>query len=160
MGYAGRFALLETMPLNEELQRLIIQGKSALDIKLCAMHEFDMITLRRCAVLNAIRGNTSIEEVLRVTNADEARSLARRRIAAISRSMGSGPSFPSTTNRMPSASAKSRPIPAFWEPCPGNTNAARGRELACISHRFLIRFGIHLSCIDLQLRFRLGAYPT
>jgi type IV pilus assembly protein PilB len=74
-GYAGRFALLETMPLNEELQRLIIQGKSALDIKLCAMNEFDMITLRRCAVLNAIRGNTSIEEVLRVTMPDEARSL-------------------------------------------------------------------------------------
>ena len=63
------------MPLNEELQRLIIQGKSALDIKLCAMHEFDMITLRRCAVLNAIRGHTSIEEVLRVTIADETRSL-------------------------------------------------------------------------------------
>jgi len=73
-GYAGRFALLETMPLNEELQRLIIQGKSALDIKLCAMHEFDMITLRRCAVLNSIRGHTSIEEVLRVTMPDEVRS--------------------------------------------------------------------------------------
>ena len=70
-GYAGRFALLETMPMNEDVKRMVIQGKSALDIKNHSILEEGMITLRRAAVLNAIRGVTSIEEVLRVTMPDE-----------------------------------------------------------------------------------------
>ena len=70
-GYSGRFALLETMPMNEDLKRLIIAGKSALELKTSAMRDHDMITLRRCAILNAMRGATSIEEVLRVTMPDE-----------------------------------------------------------------------------------------
>jgi type IV pilus assembly protein PilB len=65
-GYAGRFAILETLPMSEDIKRTIIEGGSALDIKHQALKE-GMITLRRCAILNAIRGNTSIEEVLRVT---------------------------------------------------------------------------------------------
>ncbi|MHC4939841.1 MAG: GspE/PulE family protein [Planctomycetota bacterium] len=70
-GYAGRFALLETMPMNEDIKRMVIQGKSALDIKNDSILEHGMITLRRAAVLNAMRGITSIEEVLRVTMPDE-----------------------------------------------------------------------------------------
>jgi type IV pilus assembly protein PilB len=70
-GYSGRFALLETMPLNEDIQRLVIQGKSALDLKNEAIRNHGMISLRRAGVLNAIRGVTSVEEVLRVTMPDE-----------------------------------------------------------------------------------------
>ena len=44
-------------------------GGSAIDIKIEALKQ-GMITLRRCAILNAIRGKTSIEEVLRVTLVD------------------------------------------------------------------------------------------
>ena len=69
-GTAGRFALLETMPMHEEIKRLIIEGRSALDIKNAAIRDHEMITLRRCALLNALRGKTSIEEVLRVTMPD------------------------------------------------------------------------------------------
>ncbi|MHC4859018.1 MAG: GspE/PulE family protein [Planctomycetota bacterium] len=65
-GYAGRFAILETLPMSEDTKRIIIEGGSALDIRHQALEE-GMITLRRCALLNAMRGNTSIEEVLRVT---------------------------------------------------------------------------------------------
>ena len=68
-GYKGRFALLETMPLSTEIQRIVIEGGSALDIRNKAIEQ-EMITLRRCAILNAIRGKTSLEEVLRVTIAD------------------------------------------------------------------------------------------
>ncbi len=68
-GYAGRFALLETMALTENLRRLIVNGESALEIKKAAIEE-GMITLRRCGLLNAMRGKTSLEEVLRVTLAD------------------------------------------------------------------------------------------
>jgi len=70
-GYSGRFALLETMPMNEDVKRMVIQGKSALDIKNHSIMHEGMITLRRAAVLNAMRGVTSIEEVLRVTMPDE-----------------------------------------------------------------------------------------
>jgi type IV pilus assembly protein PilB len=69
MGYKGRFALLETMPITPELQRVIIDGGSALDIRKVALEQ-GMITLRRCAVLNAMRGRASLEEVFGVTIAD------------------------------------------------------------------------------------------
>ena len=65
-GYKGRFALLETMPVSEDLRRLVVAGKSALDIKAAAVEE-GMITLRRCGLLNVLRGKTSLEEILRVT---------------------------------------------------------------------------------------------
>ncbi|MEM7164494.1 MAG: type IV-A pilus assembly ATPase PilB [Planctomycetota bacterium] len=68
-GFKGRFALLETMPLSEGLQRLIVNGASALEIKDAALQE-GMITLRRCGLLNVMRGKTSLEEVIRVTLAD------------------------------------------------------------------------------------------
>ena len=68
-GYKGRFALLETMPLTTEIQRVIIEGGSAMDIRNMSLEQ-NMITLRRCALLNASRGKTSLEEVLRVTVSD------------------------------------------------------------------------------------------
>jgi type IV pilus assembly protein PilB len=70
-GYSGRFALLETMPMNEDLKRMIIEGKSSHELKNAAIVEQGMITLRQCAIRNALRGITSIEEVLRVTMPDE-----------------------------------------------------------------------------------------
>jgi len=69
-GYRGRFALIETLPMSDELKELILAGKSAIEIKKQAIKE-EMITLRRCAILNALRGKTSLEEVLRVTMADD-----------------------------------------------------------------------------------------
>jgi type IV pilus assembly protein PilB len=68
-GYKGRFALLETMPITLPLQRIIISGGSAMDMRQKALEE-GMITLRRCALLNAMRGRTSLEEALRTTVAD------------------------------------------------------------------------------------------
>jgi len=65
-GYKGRFALLETMPFSESIKRMVIQGKSAQEIQEQAISE-GMITLRRAALLNAMRGKTSLEEVVRVT---------------------------------------------------------------------------------------------
>ncbi len=68
-GYRGRFALLETMPITEAIKRIIIDGGSVLDIKKKALEE-GMITLRRCGLLNALRGKTSLEEVVSVTMVD------------------------------------------------------------------------------------------
>ncbi len=68
-GYKGRFALLETMPFTETIKRMVVLGKSIQEIKKQAIAD-GMITLRQAALLNAMRGKTSLEEVARVTLAD------------------------------------------------------------------------------------------
>ncbi|HET6202093.1 MAG TPA: ATPase, T2SS/T4P/T4SS family [Planctomycetota bacterium] len=68
-GFRGRFALLETMPMTEELKRMVVEGRSTDEIKRKALEQ-GMLTLRRCAIQNALRGKTSVEEVLRVTMPD------------------------------------------------------------------------------------------
>jgi type IV pilus assembly protein PilB len=65
-GYKGRFAILETLTIKQKIKRIIVEGGSALDVEAAALEE-GMITLRRCAVLNAMRGKTSVEEVLTMT---------------------------------------------------------------------------------------------
>lgn len=66
-GYKGRFAILEALEMDEKIRRMIIEGKSHLDIKKYAEGERGMLTLRRCAILSAIRGRTSLQEVLNMT---------------------------------------------------------------------------------------------
>jgi type IV pilus assembly protein PilB len=65
-GYRGRFALIETMPLDDEIRRAVVEGAPALAIREIALQQ-GMVTLRRVGLLNALRGKTSLEEVLRVT---------------------------------------------------------------------------------------------
>ncbi|HOX05987.1 MAG TPA: ATPase, T2SS/T4P/T4SS family [Planctomycetota bacterium] len=69
-GYKGRFALLETMPLNEELRRVISTGANALEIKREAIKQ-QMLTLRQVGLANALRGKTSLEEVVAITMEDK-----------------------------------------------------------------------------------------
>jgi type IV pilus assembly protein PilB len=70
-GYKGRFAILETLPVTDAVKQVVLEGKSALDIKKTALKE-GMVTLRRSAILAALRGRTSVEEVMSVTMADDA----------------------------------------------------------------------------------------
>ena len=65
-GYKGRFAVLETMLFTETIKRLIVQSRPLQEITDAAIGE-GMVTLRRAALLNAMRGKTSLEEVVRVT---------------------------------------------------------------------------------------------
>ena len=65
-GYKGRFAILETLWLSESLKRMVVEGRNVHDLKAEA-ERLGMITLRRVGLLNAARGRTSLEEVLRVT---------------------------------------------------------------------------------------------
>ena len=65
-GYSGRFAILETLPMSDDVKRLIVEGQSALMIRNQGLKE-GMVSLRRAALLNAGRGKTSVQEVLRVT---------------------------------------------------------------------------------------------
>ncbi|HHN46307.1 MAG TPA: type IV-A pilus assembly ATPase PilB [Planctomycetes bacterium] len=68
-GYKGRMALLETLPMSESVRRLVVSGKTAIDIKDQGLKE-GMITLRRVGLNNVLRGRTSVEEVLSITMND------------------------------------------------------------------------------------------
>jgi type IV pilus assembly protein PilB len=68
-GYRGRMALLETLPLTDDIKRMIVDGASVIDIKRQAMNN-GMVTVRRAGILNVLRGLTSIEEVLHTSLAD------------------------------------------------------------------------------------------
>ena len=68
-GYRGRFAILETLYLDETLKRMVVERRSVHDLKHEAVRQ-GMLTLRRVGLLNAMRGRTSLEEVLRVTLED------------------------------------------------------------------------------------------
>ncbi len=68
-GYRGRFPIFETMKVSPAIKRLIIEGASKAELKAQAIDE-GMFTLRRVGMLNAARGVTALEEVLRVTLGD------------------------------------------------------------------------------------------
>jgi type IV pilus assembly protein PilB len=65
-GYKGRFALVEAMEMNDHLRKVIIAGASTIELRKAAI-QTGMITLRRAGLLNAMRGVTSVEEVMRHT---------------------------------------------------------------------------------------------
>jgi type IV pilus assembly protein PilB len=69
-GYGGRFAILETLPMTEDIKRIVVKGGSSQDIKQCALAN-NMLTLRRCGLRAAAKGRTSLEEVMRVTLNDK-----------------------------------------------------------------------------------------
>jgi len=64
-GYKGRKALVELMPMTEEIERLIIEGGSVDEIHRLAVAQ-GMVTLRQSGLRKAMEGETTLEEVLRV----------------------------------------------------------------------------------------------
>ncbi|MBI2922585.1 MAG: Flp pilus assembly complex ATPase component TadA [Planctomycetes bacterium] len=68
-GFKGRFAVIEALEIDDNIRKLVIKGNGALAIKEYAV-KHGMLTLRRCALLNAGRGKTAVEEVLRMTMED------------------------------------------------------------------------------------------
>jgi type II secretory ATPase GspE/PulE/Tfp pilus assembly ATPase PilB-like protein len=70
-GYRGRTAIHEIMVMDADLRRRVIRSESASRLKKAAMGK-GMETLRDDGWKKAVLGQTSIEEVLRVTGADEA----------------------------------------------------------------------------------------
>lgn len=69
-GYAGRSVITEIAKMTPELRGLVMKGEGAEAIKAFA-HSQGMTTLRECAVRKALDGETTIEEVFRVTTADQ-----------------------------------------------------------------------------------------
>jgi general secretion pathway protein E/type IV pilus assembly protein PilB len=69
-GYQGRTAIYEVCLVTEPLRKLIMQKKDGGELKQCATTE-GMETLRQDGWRRVASGNTTIEEVVRVTQTDE-----------------------------------------------------------------------------------------
>jgi general secretion pathway protein E len=68
-GYAGRTAIYEFMPVDEALRTQIMENGTAAQMKRGAV-ERGMITLREDGRLKILAGQTTPDEVLRVTQLD------------------------------------------------------------------------------------------
>ena len=66
-GYKGRAGVYEVMPITDEMQRVIMEGGTEVDIQKMAYQE-GMVDLRRAGLLKVMSGITSLEEVLANTN--------------------------------------------------------------------------------------------
>ena len=66
-GYKGRVGIYQVMPISEEIQRIILREGSALEIAEQAKAE-GVRSLRASGLHKVMKGLTSIEEVLAVTN--------------------------------------------------------------------------------------------
>ncbi len=69
-GYKGRLGIYEIMVINEELRDLILKKESSLLVRQAAFKN-GMRSLRQDGLLRVRQGLTSLEEVFRVTNADQ-----------------------------------------------------------------------------------------
>ncbi|HXT01761.1 MAG TPA: type IV-A pilus assembly ATPase PilB [Elusimicrobiota bacterium] len=68
-GYRGRAGLYEVMDMTDAIRQLVLDRASAKEIKTQSMKQ-GMLTLRMCAVRKLLSGATTVEEMLRVTQAD------------------------------------------------------------------------------------------
>lgn len=65
-GYKGRMGIYEVLPVSESVQQLITSNGTSATIQDEAIKE-GMITMQTDGLVKALRGQTSIEEILRVT---------------------------------------------------------------------------------------------
>ena len=70
-GYKGRMGIYEVLENNEAIQKLIVSGATSDTIEQTAI-EHSMVTMQVDGVIKALRGMTTIEEILRVTATGEA----------------------------------------------------------------------------------------
>ncbi len=66
-GYKGRVGIYEVLPNSEEIQKLIVGNGTSEQIQDQAIKE-SMVTMQLDGFIKALRGQTSVEEILRVTS--------------------------------------------------------------------------------------------
>ncbi len=69
LGYCGRLAIIEFLPMTDPLRKLIMAHEEAGAIQRLAIEE-GMTTMYENGLVKALQGITSLEEVLRVTSAE------------------------------------------------------------------------------------------
>jgi general secretion pathway protein E len=68
-GYRGRLGIYEILKMDDKIREMLIANYSAEKINSFTLKQ-GVSTLKHSGILNALKGNTSIEEVMRVTNID------------------------------------------------------------------------------------------
>lgn len=68
-GYRGRMGIYEILKIDDKLKEMVIANSSADKIKKMAV-TLGMHTLKHDGIVSALKGKTTIEEVVRVTNID------------------------------------------------------------------------------------------
>ncbi len=66
-GYQGRVGIFEVLPMSEKIENLAITRRPASEIKTAAIEE-GMITMKQDGLIKAIKGITTVNEVLRVVS--------------------------------------------------------------------------------------------
>ena len=69
-GYRGRTGVFEILRMNEAIKRLVMEGKSALDIRDAAVAD-NMVLMKECGLAKVIDGVTTPEEIMRVVYVEE-----------------------------------------------------------------------------------------
>jgi type IV pilus assembly protein PilB len=65
-GFRGRMAVTEVMPISEEIEHLALSRGSARDIRRVAVNA-GMVTLREDGLRKVAHGDTTLDEIIRVT---------------------------------------------------------------------------------------------
>ena len=66
-GYKGRIGIYEVLPNSPEIQKLIMANGTSEQMQQVAIQE-GMLTMQIDGFIKALRGETSVEEILRVTS--------------------------------------------------------------------------------------------
>ncbi len=69
-GYRGRVGVFEILRMNEKIKRLVMEGKSALEIRDEAVAD-NMILMKDCGLAKVLDGVTTPEEIMRVVYVEE-----------------------------------------------------------------------------------------
>lgn len=69
-GYKGRIGIYEVLANSEEIQQMIVGNQTSEHIQTTAIKE-GMVTMQLDGFIKALRGQTTIEEILRVTSSGE-----------------------------------------------------------------------------------------
>ena len=69
-GYRGRTGVFEILRMNEKIKRLVMEGKSALEIRDAAVAD-NMVLMQDCGRAKVLDGITTPEEVMRVVYVEE-----------------------------------------------------------------------------------------
>ncbi len=69
IGFRGRGAIMEVLPVSEAIRNLIVRGASSSDLRRVAIDE-GMVTLKQCGMLKVADGITSMRAALEVTGGE------------------------------------------------------------------------------------------
>lgn len=67
-GYSGRMGITEILEVDDDIRFMLLDGKTSDDIKRFAREKKGMVTLWEDAMAKCLEGQTTLEEVLRVTS--------------------------------------------------------------------------------------------